>query len=445
MPTQKVTDGDRMTYSRYRLLLLSSVPNVPDPSKPPPKGSVYIYDLLDEMDGEPRYIGQTCQALTKRAYSHVYLARRRAGSNAPLEALITRLIAKNCAIIMRIHAVVDAGEAADLAERERIASLRAAGIRLLNQGPGGERAPAGRLVPPDERQRAAAARRARQRSDEYRRHQSAVASLRRHAPEAYNRLLASFIERGSVVTREALCREHHLPANAITVIMAGRANDLLVDPILLARAREVDGALRKRVADGRSRMMAAARACADGAPDRTIAQVAAEHRLSGRRLAEAIRRGHCGIHHELRAAIRARAAAQARHRGRALGRRARRTDRRQLRWLLEAYARGARGLTLAVVAQRLGVTQAYLSHLIANRTRSPLPRDLVRRCRVRALAQRGQGARSRRRLTDEQLREARRRLANGERLKHVAADLGVSSSLLNHALCGRSYRDVTDV
>ncbi|MGG5891058.1 hypothetical protein ACLF3G_28690 [Falsiroseomonas sp. HC035] len=435
----ETTKADRGGYTQYRLLLLSSVSAITDPTLPPPHGRAYIYEILQAQGSPPLYVGQTIRTLRQRAYSHISFARWRKGKNRRLEAAICRIIEAREPLVINIHAEVEAGSATDAAETARIAELRARGIPLLNQGPGGERAPVGRLVPLEERLRAAAARRARQRTDDYRRHQSFVASLRRHSPEAYNKLLCAFIERGLKETREALCREQGLPPNALTVIVAGRANDLLVDPAILIRAREVDAMLQKRTADARYRMKTAAAACAAAPPDHTIAQVAAEHGIGGRRLAEAIRRRECGIDQELCATIRARTTEQARRRGRRLGRRARRIDRRQMVWLLTAYSRGAAGLTLKEVGRRLGVTQPQISHVIAGRTAQPLPRQLTKQCRARARFLAGQRGRSLRHLTAEQLCEARRRIGDGESLKKIAADLNVSTSLLNHALRGRSY------
>jgi hypothetical protein len=270
-----------------------------------------------------------------------------------------------------------------------------------------------------------------------------VASLRRHAPRAYDKLLEAFLERGLRDTRERICRDHGLPANAISVLVSGRANGLVVDPDLLRRARALAAELRRRAEASRRRVLEAAAAGVAAPAGVTIASVTAAHGIGPRRLAEAIRRRQCGIGDGLARAARARAAAERRRRGRALGERSGRIDRRRLVWLLTAYARGAAGLTLAAIAGRLGVTQARISHILAGRTKRPLSRRLVRSCRARARQLRGERGRAARALTDAQVRAARRRRGGGEPLRSIAADLGVSEDLLSRAVRGNSYRDVT--
>jgi hypothetical protein len=366
-----------------RVLVPPGLPHVP----PPGFGITYV--LAEGGCGELRYAGVTCQAARDRLAGHVSSARHGRGTNRRLNAWIRDVARRGGTLEMRVLSHHAAGPELKAAEIALIADLRRrSGERLLNLGPGGETAPVGRLVTAEERERRRLARRTLERDPRYRRLQSRVSSLRRHPPAAYDALLRSFAARGLDETREALCCEHRLPTNALTVLLSGQANGLVVEPDLLARAREVDARLQARTAAARGRMRAAAEACLAAPPERTIAEVAAEHGLSGRRLAEAIRRRQCGIDDALSAAIRARSKARSRSRGRELGRRARRVDWAQLVELLTEYAHGAPGLTLAEIGRKLGVTQSHLSHVICGDKGSPLPRHLAQACRRRARAAR---------------------------------------------------------
>ncbi|MGK7871349.1 hypothetical protein [Falsiroseomonas sp. E2-1-a20] len=131
-------------------------------------------------------------------------------------------------------------------------------------------------------------------------------------------------------------------------------------------------------------------------------------------------------------------------RQRAPGQRAERVDRRQLLRLLEAYSRGTPGLSLGDVARRLGVTPARISQILAGQTRLPLSRRLVRRCRQRGQHLRGQAGRSLRLLSDDEVREARRRRAGGETLQAIAGDLGVSRGVMSRVVRRLSYGDIDD-
>jgi transcriptional regulator with XRE-family HTH domain len=132
-----------------------------------------------------------------------------------------------------------------------------------------------------------------------------------------------------------------------------------------------------------------------------------------------------------------------RQRGGAPGQTAERIDLRRLRHLLEAYSRGA-GLSLGEVAARLGVTRARISQILGGRTRFPLSRRLVRRCRERGQHMRGQAGRGLRLLSDKEVREARRRRAGGETLQAIADDLGVSAGVISRVVRRLSYGDVED-
>jgi hypothetical protein len=283
----------------------------------PPEGLVFRYSLARSADGAPFYVGQTQQAPADRLARHVSLARHRWGRNRRLEACIRRMAEQGDELVMRVEGMYPAGDEADAAERACIAKWRAKlGAALLNQGPGSERAPAGRLVSTEKHRRARLTRRGMQRETGCRRNQPLACSRRNHAPAALNAL----------------------------------------------------------------------RAYLAALPGAALADIARGHGLDGRCLQEAVRRRERGFPEALACAVCAQMDEDVVLRGRALCHRAIRVDRRQLRWLLTAYARPGSLLTLAAIAARLGITQGAVSHLLAGRKGRPLPRQLLRACRARARA-----------------------------------------------------------
>jgi hypothetical protein len=287
------------------------------PQGRPPEGLVFRYSLARSADGAPFYVGQTQQAPADRLARHVSLARNGAGENRRLEACIRRMAEQGDELVMRVDGMYPAGDEADAAERACIAKWRAElGATLLNQGPGGERAPAGRLVSTQKRRRARLARRGMRRETGCRRNQPLACSRRNHAPAALD---------------------------ALRAYLAAPPRAALVD-------------------------------------------IARDQGLDGRCLQEAVRRRERGISEAVACAVRARMDEDVRLRAWVLGHRAAYVNRRQLRWLLTAYARPGSLLTLAAIAARLGITQGAVSHLIAGRKGRPLPRQLLRACRARARA-----------------------------------------------------------
>jgi hypothetical protein len=108
----------------------------------PPKKWAFCYSLSRSSDHAPFYVGQTQRARTDRLADHVALARNRAGKNRRLEARIRRLAEQGDELVMRVEGMYPVGDETAAAERVLIAEWRAKlGITLLNQGPGGERAP----------------------------------------------------------------------------------------------------------------------------------------------------------------------------------------------------------------------------------------------------------------------------------------------------------------
>jgi hypothetical protein len=352
---------------------------------------VLLYELASSPDAPPVYVGQTRRSPRDRFSTHLHLARYRKGKNRRLEAWIRRCAERGDTIEIRIIASHPAGEEADTAERALIAKRRAElGPALLNLGPGGERAPAGRLVSAEERERARLARRARQRDAGYRRNQALACSRRRHAPEALEALLKDFATADAALTMVEICERHGLTQGTLLGILQERANGLVVDPGLVGAARAAQTRREALRAEEGARVAAAVAAalCAYLAapPGTALAGIARDHGLDGRRLQEAVRRRQLGIPDELARAVRARMDEDGRLRARALGRRTARIDRQCLRWLLTAYARPGSRLTLAVIAARLGTTQPALSHIIGGRPGRPLPRRLLRACRARVRA-----------------------------------------------------------
>jgi hypothetical protein len=277
----------------------------------PPEGWVFRYSLARSADGAPFYVGQTQQAPADRLARHVSLARHGAGKNRRLETCIRRMAEQGDELVMRVEGMYPAGDEADAAERACITEWRAkVGVALLNQGPGSERAPAGRLVSTEKRRRARLTRRGTRRETGCRRNQPLACSRRNHALRAY---LAAL-------------------------------------------------------------------------PGAALADIAQDQGLGGRCLQEAVRRRERGFPEALACAVCAQMDEDVVLRGRALCHRAACIGRRQLRWLLTAYARPGSLLTLAAIAARLGITQGAVSHLLAGRKGRPLPRQLLRACRARAQA-----------------------------------------------------------
>ncbi|MGK7871350.1 hypothetical protein [Falsiroseomonas sp. E2-1-a20] len=361
----------------------------PGTPKAPPPGQGFVYELADAVDGAAVYVGVTCRHPSDRLAQHVSIARYRRGTNRRLTGWIRRLAESGSVLIMRVVSQHAAGPELVAAEQARIAALRATlGSRLLNLGPGGESAPAGRLVPDVQRERARLARRARQRDDDYRRNLSAACSRRRHKPASLNALVADFAVADPAVPMTEICRRHGIGETHLIGILAGTHNNLVLEPDLLAAARVAQSrrvALRQaeetRIATA---VAEALRAYLAAAPGTALAEVARGRGMDPRRLQEILRRGEHGIADGLARAVQARMAENLRLRGRVLGRRARRIDRRWLRWLLTAYARPGSRLTLVGIAGRLGATQSAISHILAGCKGPPLPRSLAIACRRRA-------------------------------------------------------------
>lgn len=362
---------------------------LPDVAKRPAPGWGFVYELSDAVDGAPFYVGVTCRHPSERLAQHVSYARHRRGTNRRLSARIRHIADHGGILVMRVVSRHAIGQELVAAEQARIAALRATlGSRLLNIGPGGETAPAGRLVPEAQRERARLARRARQRDEGYRRNQSLACSRRRHAPMSLNALVADFATADPREPMTAVCSRHGVPETHLIGILAGTHNTLVLDPNLLAAARAAQvrrAALRQEEeARAAAAVAEALRAYLDAPPGTALADVARSRGMDPKRLQEILRRGEHGIPDGLARAVRARTDDDARLRGRVLGRRARRIDRRRLRWLLTAYSRPGSRLTLAAIAHRLGATQSAISHILAGRKGSLLPRRLAIACRRRA-------------------------------------------------------------
>ncbi|MFC7739501.1 hypothetical protein ACFQX4_28045 [Roseomonas sp. GCM10028921] len=361
----------------------------PGATKTPPTGQAFLYELCEAGDGPPFYVGVTSRHLSERLAQHVSFARYRRGTNARLEAWIRHLAERGGVLTMRVISEHGLGPDLVTAERARIAALRATlGGRLLNLGPGGETAPAGRLVPAEERERARLARRARQRDEGYRRNMSLACSRRRHDPAVLNALLADLATTDPAVPMTAVCHRHSIEETHLLGLLAGAHNGLVLDPELLLAARVAQAervALRAEAGAARAaEVTQVLRAYLRSRRGSSLAEAARAHGMAGQRLVEVVRRREHGIPDDLARAVQERMAEDARLRGRALGRRSRRIDRRQLRWLLTAYSRPGSRLTLAEVGHRLRVTQSAISHIIAGRKGPPLPRRLAVACRTRA-------------------------------------------------------------
>ncbi|MBP0447346.1 hypothetical protein J8J14_21495 [Roseomonas sp. SSH11] len=362
----------------------------PGATKTPPVGQGFLYELYEAGDGPPFYVGVTSRHLSDRLAQHVSFARHRRGKNPRLEARIRGLAERGGVLTMRVVSEHACGPELIVAERARIAALRATlGNSLLNLGPGGETAPAGRLVPVEERDRARLARRARQRDEGYRRNMSLACSRRRHDPALLHALLADFAAVNPAVPMREVCRRHSTEETHLLGLLAGAHNSLVVDPELLMAARAAQArriALRTEVgAATAARLAQILRAYLGSRPGSSLAEAARAHGMKGRRLVEMVRRREHGIPDDLARAVQERMAEDARLRGRALGRRSRRVNRRLLRWLLTAYSRPGSLLTLAEIGRRLQVTQGAVSHAIAGkRGQLPLPRRLAAACRTRA-------------------------------------------------------------
>ena len=365
----------------------------------PLAGLVILYELAASRDVPTVYVGQTRQALSSRVAGHISLARHRRRKNRRLEAWIWRLAESRGTLVVRMVGLFAAGQAADDAERALIAECRMqSGPALLNQGPGGEHAPVGRLMSEEERERRRVVRRSLQREAGYRRNQALACSRRRHAPDALNALLAHFAVADPVVTMADICSRHGVTEGALRGTLSGKVNGLVVCPALLGAARTTQTrreALRtEQAANASAAVLAALRTYLAAAPGTTLTAVALTQGLAPRRLQETVRRVGLGIPEALARAVRARMDEDRRLRGRELGRRAARVDRRLLRWLLTAYARPGSGLTQSSIAARLGISQGAVSHLLAGRKGLPLPRRLLRACRARARALRYGAGRS---------------------------------------------------
>lgn len=371
----------------------------PGMTKSPSPARAYLYELSKGEGGETFYVGVTIRHLSERLAQHVSFARYRRGKNCRLEAHIRRIAERGNVLVMRVHSEHAVGSELVAAEQARIAALRATlGDRLLNLGPGGETAPAGRLVPEGERERAHLARRARQRDEGYRRNLS-LAHPYRHPVGALEAVLRDFATADLSVTLRTICHRHQIGETIVSGILAGRTNGLVLDPAVLAAARAAQAhraALRRQADQGAATAIASVlRDYLAGPPGFSLTKAARGRGLDHRRVQEVLRGGERGIPPSFAHAIRVRMDGDARVRGRALGQRAGRIDRRLLRALLTAYSRPGSRLTLAGIAARLGVTQSAISHIVAGRRGRPLPRRLARACRIHVAAVRRAALRSR--------------------------------------------------
>jgi len=362
------------------------------PTKPP-AGMAWLYLLSGSAAPEaPFYAGYTGQDAIDRLAGHISYARHREGWNLQVEARLRELAERGETLMMRLVSLHPL-PAIGAAEAALIATLKdRLGSALLNRGPGGEGAPAGRLVSKEERYRAAMARRARQADPAYRLHQALASARPRHAPAALDRLLAAFAAADPGLPTRTLCRRHGMHEAVLLGLLAGTARHLVVDPDLLAAARDAQArrqAIRAAADEARTSAVIATLLAYLAAPAGVgLAAIARARDLDPRRLQEVIRRRECGITDELARNVQARMREDNRIRGTALGRQAPAADAHLLRWWLTAYSRPGSTLTLAAVAARLGVTQSALSHRLAGERGSPLPRALLRACRARARAAR---------------------------------------------------------
>jgi hypothetical protein len=357
------------------------------PTGKPPPGMAVLYQIAPSASAAPVYLGQTKNAPRSRFYKHIWFARHFCGMNSQLEAWIRERVLAGEPIFIRVVGMYVWGDLADAAECAAIADLRAdLGSKLFNQGPGGEKGPAGRLVPREERQRAALARRQRQRSAAYRAHQALVCSRRRHAPEAYDALLRDFAEAPLHVTALEISRRHGLSETALISLLRDRANGLVVSSDLLSRARDAQARREAARRTESARVRHIIEAYLASPPATALADIARRHGFSPKRIQGCLRRRQHGIPDDLSRAAFARMRQDMCLRAISLGRRQARINRVQLRWLLIAYSRPGSRLTLAAIAERLGATQGAVSHLIAGRGGRPLPRRLVRACKARAAA-----------------------------------------------------------
>lgn len=355
-----------------------------------PAGQAWLYELSSSAEPNPFYAGFTSTNPHTRLAKHVSLARHQEGANIPLETHLRRMAQGGETLVMRLVGLHPM-DAIVAAEEALIALLRARlGTTLLNQSKGGEHAPVGRLVSKEERYRAAMARRAHQRDPTYRLHQALASARPRHAPDALDRLLEDFAAADPAVPTCAVCRRHGMHEAVLLGVLAGTARHLVVNPDLLTAARVAQARRQTlRVATGEAvtaQVLVTLRDYLAAPAGTALAVIARAHGLNPKRLWEAVRRRELGIPDDLARAVRARMDEDGRIRGRALGQRAVRIDRRLLRWLLTAYGRPGSALTLSSVAARFGITQSAVSHLIAGRKGSPLPRRLLRACRARARA-----------------------------------------------------------
>jgi hypothetical protein len=360
-----------------------------------PPGWSALYEIGASAAESPVYVGQTRRGLRARFAAHLSSARHRRGKNRQIEAWLRDRAERGEPVVIRAVGLYPAGKAIDDAERARIAARRAElGAALLNQGPGGESAPAGQLVSPEARERARIARQALQRMPGYRLHQSRVSSLRRHAPAALEALLVAFAAADLRVTMRAICRAHGVSETVLLSLLDGTANALIVNPELLAPARAAQArrlAVRLAEREGASDAVASVLLAYLAAPAGTaLADIARKRGLDPKRLQEVVRRRERGVPDDIARAVGARMVEDLRHRMRIRRQEqeASRPGLRQLRWLLTAYSRPGSCLTLQAIATRLGITQGAISHTLAGRRGRPLSRHLLRACRVRARARR---------------------------------------------------------
>lgn len=367
----------------------------------PPSGCAMLYELAATPEAPAAYAGLTTQDIRARFSGHLSLARHRGRKNVLVERWI-RARAEAGSLVIRVVALCPLDEAGN-AERALIAELRARyGKSVLNLGEGGETAPLRALVSPEVAERRRVARRARQREAGYRLLQALHPHHRRHEPETLAALLTDLAAADPAVPMKAICRRHGVLESHLHGILAGRSNALVLDPGLLAAARAAQArriALRAEAdAEAAAAVGRVLQAYLRSPSGTSLANVARAHGMQVRRLQDAIRRRARGIPESLARAVRAHMAEGARLRGRTLGRRAGRIDRRQLRVLLTAYTRQGSRLTLSSIAARLGVTQSAVSHIVAGRKGSPLPRSLARACRARARAARLSALRGREKM-----------------------------------------------
>lgn len=116
-----------------------------------------VYALTDPRTNELLYVGKSCSGLERpRQHRKPRLLKSRSRKNSWIKSLLAKGLCYGIEILEELAT----REGLDDAERFWIANFRAAGAMLLNMTDGGD-GTAGRVQPPEERARRAAAMRAR--------------------------------------------------------------------------------------------------------------------------------------------------------------------------------------------------------------------------------------------------------------------------------------------